>query len=123
MTPSMSYPPSLAHVTPTITSADIASAIFSFSRGLAGGSDGMRPQFLQDMLLRTAAPPRDRILDILTDFVRVMLKGQMNPDLCPLVVASASLFGIPKPAGGISPIAVGLTLRRLAGKVAGFVLG
>ena len=69
------------------------------------------------MLLRTAAPLRDRTLDILADFVYVMLKGQMPPDLCPLV-ASTSLVGIPKPAGGNRPIAVGLTLRRLAGKVA-----
>ena len=46
-----------------------------------------------------------------------MIRGPLPPDLGPLL-ASANLVGIQKPAGGNRPIAVGLTLRRLAGKVA-----
>ena len=78
-------PPSLTPVIPTVTCASIARANPSFPRGSVGGRDGMSPQFLLDMLLRTAPPPRDRTLDILADFVCVMLEGQMTPDLCPLV--------------------------------------
>ena len=77
----------------------------------------MRPQLLQDILRRTAAPLRDRTLADLADMVAVMIHGTLPLDLSPLL-ASAGLVGIPKPAGGIRPIAVGLTLRRLAGKVA-----
>ena len=69
------------------------------------------------MFLRAAAPLRNWTLDIHADFVCVMLKGKVPHELCSLI-ASASLVGIPKPAGGIRPIAIGLTLRRLAGKVA-----
>ena len=117
--PSMPPLPSFMPLTPTGT--DVARAISSFPRSSAGGRDGMRPQFLQDMLLHTAARLRDRPYDILADFVRIMLKSQMSPDLCPFV-ASAGLVGNPKPAGGIRPIAVGLTLRRLVVKVALYLL-
>ena len=74
----------------------------------------MHTQFLQEMLLRIDARLQDRTLDILAHFVRVMVKG---PDL-DLFVASMSLVGIPKPAGGIRPIRVGITYRCLVGKVA-----
>ena len=77
----------------------------------------MRPQFLQDMLRRTAAPLATQTADCIAALVAVMIQGRLPPALAPLL-ASASLVGIPKPAGGIRPIAVGLTLRRLAGKVA-----
>ena len=77
----------------------------------------MRPQYLQDMFHRTATPLHNRTLDMIADFVGVMLHGRLPPDIGPLL-ASASLVGIPKPAGCIRPIAVGLTLHRLAGKVA-----
>ena len=100
-----------------ISSAHILRAISSPPRGSTGGRDSMRPQLLQDILRRTAAPLRDRTLSALADLVVAMLTSPLSPSLGPLL-ASASLVGIPKLRGGIRPIAVGLTLRRLAGKVA-----
>ena len=112
--PPLSPPASSA---PEVSRAHILRALRSFPRGSAGGRDGMRPQFLLDMLRRTAAPIRNRTLDYIADLVALMIQGRLPAVLGPLL-ASASLVGIPKPSGGIRPIAVGLTLRRLAGKVA-----
>ena len=102
---------------PEVSCAHIIHAIRSFPRGSAGGRDGMRPQFLQDIIRRTAAPLRSHTLDCIANLVAIMLQGRLPTDLSPFL-ASASLVGIPKPSGGIRPIAVGLTLRRLASKVA-----
>ena len=110
-------PPQASSSPTRVSSAHILRDISSFPCGSAGGRDGMRPQLLQDILRHTAAPLRDRTLAALADLVTVMIRGDLPPDLSPLL-ASASLVGIPKPAWGIRPIAVGLTLRRLAGKVA-----
>ena len=77
----------------------------------------MRPQFLLDILSRIAAPLCSSTLACIADLVATMLQGRIPADLGPLL-ASASSVGIPKPSGGIRPIPVGLTLRRLVGKVA-----
>jgi len=54
---------------------------------------------------------------ILTSFVNLVLRGGV-----PLPVRAhffgARLFALSKPGGGLRPIAVGLTLRRLVAKVA-----
>ena len=60
---------------------------------------------------------RDRMLDALAHLVATIIHGHLPQDLFPFLV-SASLVGIPKPGGGIRPIAVGFTLRRISGKVA-----
>ena len=69
------------------------------------------------MLYRISSALRDRTLDILADFVCIIIKDRLPLDLCPLV-ASASLSSLPKPAGSIYQLTVGLTLRCLADKVA-----
>ena len=51
----------------------------------------------------------------LASFVKYVLKGNLPLELGPLL-ASASFVGIPKLAGGICHIVVGLTLRRLVGR-------
>ena len=113
------HPPaaSLPPLSPEVSSAHVIHDIRSFPRGSAGGRDGMHPQFLLDILSRTAAPLRSSTLACIADLVATMLQGRIPADLGPLL-SSASLVGIPKPSGGIRPVAVGLTLRRLVGKVA-----
>src|SRR6201995_5016465 len=107
-------------------------AITSFPHGSAGGPDGLQPQHLKDLLANTSigrgstngerggsGEPLGEVsplLQGLTDLVNLLLAGKV-----PLSVRSI-LFGgtitaITKKGGGVRPIAVGYTLRRLAGKV------
>ena len=77
----------------------------------------MRPQFLQDMIRCTAAFLATQTTDCIVALLAVVTQGCLPPPLASLL-ASASLVDIPKPAGGIRPIVVGLILRRIAGQVA-----
>ena len=96
------------------TSDDVKQAIHSFTPGSAGGADGLRPQHLSDM---TDERVGGALLDALTDFTNLVLNGGV-PTLARRVFFGATLISFNKKAGGIRPIAVGLTLRRLAAKVA-----
>src|SRR5208283_1894176 len=50
------------------------------------------------------------------DFVEHLLLGKVPADVCPFLYG-ASLTALRKKDGGLRPIAVGNTLRRLAGKI------
>ena len=57
------------------------------------------------------------LLDTITDFLNVVVISGRLPDwMCP-VFYGARLMALSKPEDGLSSIAMGLTLRRLAGKV------
>ena len=55
------------------------------------------------------------LLDQLTAVVNLLAQGRACPSIAPLL-AGAGLVALPKPSGGIRPIAVGELLRRLTGK-------
>lgn len=46
-----------------------------------------------------------------------MLSGTILPEICPIIYG-ATLCGLTKKDGGIRPIAVGISFRRLAAKLA-----
>ena len=89
--------------------------MLSFPAGSAGGPDGLRPQHIRDMLL--CRESGSEFLTALTAFVNLVLAGD-----CPADVASVffggRLIAPNKKSGGIRPIAVGFTLRRLVSKCA-----
>ena len=93
----------------------VAHAIRSFPNGSAGGPDGLRPQHLLDLTSASAGMGRQRLLRVLTAFTNLLLAGDTPLDICP-VFFGASLTALNKKGGGVRPIAVGCTLRRLVAK-------
>ena len=117
-------PPSLSQHTATpiyATPEMVAYAIHSFPTGSSGGPDGLLPQHLKDIL----NPPSGAtapFLSSLSAFVSHVLNGSTPIPLRPLFFG-ARLVALTKKDGGVRPIAVGSTLRRLVAKVAAhFVL-
>jgi len=101
----------------SISEADIAQAIKSFPNGSAGGPDGMRPQHLKD-LIRGNDITDSSLLTALAAFSTLVLEGRTPLPIRPFFFG-ASLTALNKKDGGIRPIAVGCTLRRLVAKIAG----
>jgi len=98
----------------TVTSEAVLEAINSFPAGSSGGPDGLRPQHLKDLTNRQIG---GSLLEAITNFVNFVLSGKTPTWVCPFLFG-ASLLAFNKKDGGIRPIAVGLTLRRLVAKVA-----
>jgi hypothetical protein len=94
----------------------IGRTILSFPPGSAGGPDGLRPQHLKD-LINTSSSSVSSFLASLSAFVSLVLKGETPAEIRPLFFG-ARLTAINKKGGGIRPIAVGCTLRRLVAKIA-----
>ena len=103
----------------SVSEGDVAHAIKSFPNGSAGGPDGLRPQHLKDMInpLVDVSP----LLTSLAAFSTMVLEGKTPPSVRPYFFG-ASLIALEKRGGGIRPIAVGCTLRRLVAKIAGYVV-
>lgn len=95
--------------------ADVVAAIRSFPAGSTGGPDGLRPQHLRDLISNreTGAP----LLSSLTTLVNCLFEGKCPPTVCPIFFGGR-LIALQKKSGGIRPIAIGYTLRRLAAKCA-----
>ena len=88
-------------------------AIMSFPAGSAGGSCGLTPQHLKDLV--RVDGPTGTLAQTLTNFVNVALSGAIPQNVKPLIFG-ARLLAFQKKDGGIRPIAIGLTLRRLIAK-------
>ena len=92
----------------------VLNAIKTFPQGSSGGQDGLRPQHLKDITERQVG---GTLIVALTNLVNFILAGKAPVWLRPYFFG-ASLFAFAKKDGGLRPIAVGLTLRRLVAKVA-----
>ena len=101
----------------TVSEGDVMEAIRSFPKGSAGGPDGLRPQHLQDMVGASAGAGGAMLLQSLTAFTNLVLAGDIPVETRPFFFG-ASLTALNKKDGGVRPIAVGCTLRRLVAKVA-----
>jgi len=99
----------------SVTELEVRKAVMSFPAGSSGGPDGLRPQHLKDLL--NCREAGSDLLTTLTAFVNMLLAGR-----CPSVVApiffGGRLIALNKKSGGIRPIAIGFTLRRLVSKCA-----
>jgi hypothetical protein len=98
---------------------EVARAIQSFPNGSAGGPDGLRPQHLKDLIGAAAGNGGRDLLRALTAFVNFILQGHTPLSIRPSFFGT-KLIALQKKEGGIRPIAVGLTLRRLVAKCASF---
>ena len=99
-----------------LSEEDILRSIMSFPNGLAGGPDGLRPQHLKYLISTSAGAGGPVLLRALTDLVNIIMKGD-TPSSISSFFFGVSLIASEKKGGGVRPIAIGCTLRRLAAKV------
>jgi hypothetical protein len=105
-------PPDLA-VGEDFTVEEVAEALRGFAPGTAGGFSGLMPQHLK------CERPTAVYLRLLQQIARLCSDfawGRLSPS-CLSALAGARLIALGKKGGGVRPIAVGETLRRLAGKL------
>jgi len=93
----------------------VMSAIRTFPAGSAGGPDGIRPQHILDLVTCQVNGPA--LLTTITAFVNALLDGRCHPAVAP-VLFGGQLVALEKKTGGIRPIAIGYTWRRIAAKCA-----
>ena len=114
------FPPPAAsdlNVALVVSAQDIIKALKSFPKGSAGGPDGLRPHHLQDLTGATAGEGGVLLVQGLTSFVNHVLLNKTPPEISPFFFGAA-ITALNKKDGGIRPIAVGCTLRRLVAKLA-----
>jgi hypothetical protein len=108
----------VAHSNYEIPHEVILGCLKGFPPDSSGGIDGLRPQHLKDMYLN-ATDPSTHTLNIspLGNFCNMALNGKL-PDHIRCYFFGARLIALKKKDGGIRPIAVGSTIRRIVSKVA-----
>ena len=99
----------------TFIDEDIIAAIHSFPAGSSGGPDGVRPQHLRDLTSNkeTGAP----LIASLAALVNCLMDGRCPSTVAPIFFGGR-LIALQKKTGGIRPIAIGYSWRRLAAKCA-----
>ena len=98
-----------------VTEEEVAAAIRSFPAGSAGGPDGLRPQHLRDLIANQETG--SALLTAITGLVNILLSGKCPPQVA-AILFGGKLVALQKKCGGVRPIAVGYTWRRLAAKCA-----
>ena len=102
-----------------LSEQQVFNAIQSFPGGSAGGRDLLLPQHLKDLTSKSCGEPGARLLGAVTLLCNKMLRGEVPAEVAPFLYG-ASLIAFSKPGGGVRPIAIGSTLRRVAAKATAF---
>ena len=97
----------------------IRKAILSFPGGSAGGYDLLLPQHLKDLISKASGESGMQLLTAISQLCNKMLRGEISNNILPIFYG-ASLIIFSKPNGGVRPIAIGNTLRRLTAKAAAY---
>ena len=96
----------------------VLEGIRSFPPGSSGGPDRLKPQHLKDMTEDSLGEDAKNLLDALVLFFNeIVFKGKVPMEACAFFYGG-NLIALSKKCGGIRPIAIGNTLRRLASKIA-----
>ena len=101
----------------SISAEAVERAIFSFPIGSVGGPDGLSPQHFKDLIGLSANEGDEILLKAITPLESLILKGKTPNQTCPYFF-EATLVVLRRKNGGVRPIAIGCTLRRLAAKCA-----
>lgn len=104
-------PPALSVAPP-----QVLASIQSFPKGTSPGSSQLRAQHLLDVLRGTTTPAAIDCLSELTTWINILLAGRAHPLISPWL-CGAPLTALNKKNGGVRPIAVGETIRRLISKL------
>ena len=88
-------------------------AILSFPKDSAAGPSSLRPQHMKDALVPGL---KDEVVAKLQQLIELMARGRA-PASIHKWISGGSLVALPKKDGGLRPIAVGETWRRLVSKV------
>ena len=104
--------PSTTFLWPLRLKPVVATALRSFPSATAPGCSGLRVQHIREAM---PAGVGDGLLDQLVAVVNLLVQGRACPAVAPFL-AGANLVALPKPSGGVRPIAIGEVLRRLTGK-------
>ena len=89
-------------------------ALRTFPLASSGGPDGITPQHIRDLL---AGSTDDSLQQALVDLLNLMLAGAFDQEISSIILGGR-LIALSKKDGGVRPICVGYTLRRLAAKCA-----
>ena len=109
--------PEVASPPIVIAESQVLKAINSFPPGSCGGITRLRPLHLKEVLRPDVGHQRELLLFQLTALVNRIISNQL-PDFIMPVLLGANLTALNKKNGGIRPIAVGETIRRIACKCA-----
>ena len=94
---------------------EVEEAIRSFLPGSSGGLDGLTAQHLRD-LLTAGGELRRALLRMLCRVCSIIARGDV-PDEARNMLYGSWLVAATKSSGGLRPIAIGSTLRRLTAKI------
>jgi hypothetical protein len=94
-----------------VTEDDVQRAVRSFPAGSSGGPDGIRPQHVVDLINSREAGPE--LLSAITAFTNMLLDGECHQAVTPILFGG-NLIALEKKSGGVRPIAIGYTWRRIA---------
>ena len=103
---------------PIFSDQDILKCLLKFPRGSAGGITGLRPQHLVDATGFATGDAGQGLLCRVRQLVNRLFCGQSPPEGIRQVLFGANLTALNKKGGGLRPIAVGETIRRLVAKCA-----
>ena len=105
-------PPMVPELNDLPLAPEVARCLRAFPADTAPGPSGLRVQHLKDACI---AGSQEAFFSHLAAVVTLLAQGRA-PDFVAPVLAGAGLVALPKPKGGVRPIAVGEILRRLTGK-------
>ena len=108
--PVTSLPPSIQ-----MTRDEVAVGIRSFPAASGAGPSKLFPDHLREALKCATPLKSERLLDEITSLVNIWASGEVCPSLATRICA-AYLHPLLKKDGGIRPVAVGETFRRLVSK-------
>ncbi|HSN24572.1 MAG TPA: reverse transcriptase domain-containing protein, partial [Methylomicrobium sp.] len=94
---------------------EVIKAIRLFPAGSSAGPDGLRPQHLPDLV--NCQDAGRTLIAAITALTNFLLDGRCPPEVSALLFGG-KLFALSKKSGGVRPIAIGYTFRRLVAKCA-----
>ena len=95
-----------------VSKENVVKALRTFPLGSSGGPNGITTQHIRDLL---AGSTDDSLQQALVNFTNLMLSGAFDEEENSINFGGR-LIALSKKDGGIRPICVGYTLRRLAAK-------
>jgi len=95
-----------------VSNADVLRTLRSFPPGSSGDSDGLTPQHILDLLIGATDHSFESVL---VDWVNLVLADSFGEEVN-AIIFGGRLITLAKKDGGIRPITLGYTLRRLAAK-------